>query len=56
MVSTYKKENDNWKKENSNLLKIIGSLNEKLLGKEEDSQKQEIKGTANLLRLLRENE
>ena len=56
MVSTYKKENDNLKQENSNMLKIIGSLNEKLLGKEEDSQKQEIKGTANLLRLLRENE
>ena len=56
MVTIYKKENDNLKQQNSNLLKIIENLNEKLLGKEEDLQNKESKGNATLLRLLRENE
>ena len=56
MVAIYKKENDNLKQQNSNLLKIIENLNEKLLGKEEDLQNKESKGNATLLRLLRENE
>ena len=56
MVAIYKKENDNLKQQNSNLLKIIENLNEKLLGKEEDLQNKESKGNATLLKLLRENE
>ena len=56
MVAIYKKENDNLKQQNSNLLKIIDNLNKKLLGKEEDQQNKDIKENEKLFRLLKENE
>ena len=56
MVAIYKKENDNLKQQNSNLLKVIEDLNEKILGQEDDLKSKEAKGNAILLKLLKENE
>ena len=56
MVVIYKKENDYLKQQNSNLLKIIDDLNEKISGQEEQLKSKEIKGYSALIKILRENE
>ena len=56
MVAIYKKENDNLKQQNSNLLKVIEDLNERILGQEDDLKSKEAKGNAILLKLLKDNE
>ena len=56
MVVIYKKENDYLKQQNSNLLKIIDDLNEKILGQEEQLKSKEVKGYSTLIKILRENE
>ena len=56
MVVIYKKENDYLKQQNSNLLKVIEDLNEKILGQEEELKSKEAKGNSTLIKILKENE
>ena len=56
MVAIYKKENDTLKQQNSNLLKIIEDLNEKILNQEEKLKSKETKCNENLKKLLDEKE
>ena len=56
MVVIYKKENDYLKQQNSNLLKVIEDLNEKVLGQEEELKSKEAKGNSTLIKILKENE
>ena len=56
MVTIYKKENDTLKQQNSNLLKIIEDLNEKILNQEEKLKSKETKCNENLKKLLDEKE
>lgn len=56
MVAVYKKENDYLKQQNSNLLKIIEDLNEKILSQEDELKSKEVKGNETLIKLLKENE
>ena len=56
MVVIYKKENDNLKQQNSNLLKIIEDLKEKISIQEEQLKSKELKGYKTLIKILQENE
>ena len=55
MLSLYKKENDNLRKQNSKLLKDIEDLNEKISREKEDNMVKEEKRNDILNQLLREN-
>ena len=56
MVAIYKKENDFLKQQNSNLLKVIEDLNEKISGQEEQLKSKKVKGYSTLIKILKENE